>query len=106
MDELRTVMPNAGNVRHGESPEQPTPLDRLRARWLEALADDNPAIDDGIYRLINCDVVSVRYALLTQLLGKLTNHNRDALSIQRGDADTAESAGRWDARSCCCVWRL
>ena len=26
---------------------------------------------------------------------------RDALSIQRGDASTAEAAGRWDARSFC-----
>ena len=101
MDELRTVMPNAGNIEHGESPEQLTPLEQLRAMWLEALADPNPAIDGGIDELINCDVVNVQYALLTQLLGKLTNHNRDALSIQRGDADTAESAGRWDARSFC-----
>ena len=94
-------MQTAGDVEHGEPPEQLTPLDRLRAMWLEALADANPTIDDGIDELINCDVVSVRYALLTQLLGKLTNDSRDALSIQRGDTDTAESAGRWDARSFC-----
>ena len=66
-----------------------------------ALAEPNPEIDQNIDELINCGVVSVRYALLTQLLGKLTDHRRDALSIQRGDASTAEAAGRWDARSFC-----
>lgn len=101
MAELRTVMSNAGSVEHGEPPEQLAPLDRLRARWLEALADGNPAVDDGIDQLINCAVVSLRYALLTQLLGKLTSHDRDALSIQRGEANTAEAAGRWDARGFC-----
>lgn len=69
--------------------------------WLEALADPNPVIDDNIEQLINCDVVSIRYALLTQLLGKLTDPRRDTLSIQRGDAGTAEAVGRWDARSFC-----
>ena len=94
-------MHDAGNVVHDEPEEPTTPLERLRTLWLEALADDNPAIDDGINELINCDVVSIRYALLTQLLGKLTDHSRDVLSIQRGDAGTAEAAGRWDARSFC-----
>ena len=51
--------------------------------------------------LLRYDVVSIRYALLTQLLGKVTDHSRDALSIQRGEADTAQAAGRWDARSFC-----
>ena len=101
MDELRALMHDAGNVVHNEPAEPATPLEWLRALWLEALADDNPAIDDGINELINCNVVSVRYALLTQLLGKLADHGRDALSIQRGDAGTAEAAGRWDARSFC-----
>ena len=94
-------MHDAGNVVHSEPEEPPAPLDRLRALWLEALANDNPEIDDGINELINCDVVSIRYALLAQLLGKFADHNRDVLSIQRGDAGTAQAAGRWDARSFC-----
>lgn len=79
----------------------PSPLDLLRAMWLAALAETAPQVDDSVEELINCDVVSIRYALLTQLLGKLADHRRDALSIQRGEADTAEAAGRWDARSFC-----
>ena len=69
--------------------------------WLEALPEPAPQVDDGLDELINCDVVSIRYALLTQLLGKLDDHTRDALSIQRGDAALAEAAGHWDARSFC-----
>ena len=84
-----------------ESAGQPSPLERLRSMWLEALQDPAPQVDDGLDELINCDVVSIRYALLTQLLGKLDDRTRDALSIQRGDATIAEAAGHWDARSFC-----
>lgn len=101
MDKLRTVMQNAGDVEPDMPAAPASPLELLRALWLETSAEDNPEIDAGIEELINCNVVSIRYALLTQLLGKLTDHGRDALSIQRGDADTAETAGRWDARSFC-----
>ena len=69
--------------------------------WQEALAVPTPEIDEGIDELITCSVVSIRYALLTQLLGKLSDPTRDALSIQRGEAATAAADGRWDARSFC-----
>lgn len=101
MDELRTAMQNDDNIAHGEASERLSPLERLRAMWLGSLADPEATIDDGIDELINCNVVSVRYALLTELLGKLSDHGRDALSIQRGDVSTAEASGRWDARSFC-----
>ena len=101
MGELRTVMPDADIIDADEPAGTPSPLDRLRAMWQEALADPNPEIHEGIDKLINCTVASLRYALLTQLLGKLADHRRDALSIQRGEATTAEAAGRWDPRSFC-----
>ena len=91
LDELRFLMPV----------DSPSPLERLRAMWLEVLTDPNPEIDDEIDGLITCSVVSIRYALLTQLLGKLVDSTRDTLSIQRGEPATAEAAGRWDARSFC-----
>ena len=69
--------------------------------WQEALANTNTEIDDAIDKLVTCSVVSIRYALLTQLLGKLSDPTRDTLSIQRGEPTTAEAAGRWDARSFC-----
>ena len=101
MDELRTDMPDANGVGPNEPADQASPLELLRAMWSEGLEETNPEIDNRIDELINGEVVSIRYALLTQLLGKLTDHSRDALSIQRGDADTANAAGRWDARSFC-----
>ena len=80
---------------------QPSALERLRAMWQEALAVPSPDINEGIDELVTCSVVSIRYALLTQLLGKLADPTRDALSIQRGEAATAAADGRWDARSFC-----
>ena len=69
--------------------------------WREALEDTNPKINPSIDELIRCRVVSIRYALLTQLLGKVVDESRDVLSIQRGEAATADVSGRWDARSFC-----
>ena len=84
-----------------EQPAVPAGLARLRTLWAEMLADPDAAVDDAIHELITCRVVSIRYALLTQLLGKAVDPSRDALSIQRGEAATADAAGRWDARSFC-----
>ena len=83
----------------GASP--PAGLSLLRDTWGEVLVETDAAIDDTIHELITCRIVSIRYALLTQLLGKATDSTRDALSIQRGDVADAESDGRWDARSFC-----
>ena len=55
---------------------QPSALERLRAMWQEALANTNTEIDDAIDKLVTCSVVSIRYALLTQLLGKLSDPTR------------------------------
>ena len=73
----------------------------MRTLWTETLADPDAAVDGAIHELITCGVVSIRYALLTQLLGKVVDPSRDALSIQRGEATTADAEGRWDARSFC-----
>ena len=94
-------MPDHNDIASGEAGGIPSPSEQLQVLWLEALAEAAPRLDDSIDELINCDVVSIRYALLTQLLGKFCDAGRDALSIQRGDAETAEAAGRWDARSFC-----
>ena len=101
MGELQTAMLDTGNV-EADWPATPlSALDSLRTIWLAVLEEPNPAINDDIKVLTNCSVVSIRYALLTQLLGKFADHNRDALSIQRREATNAELAGRWDARSFC-----
>ena len=94
-------MQNAGNADCNNAPEPMTPLERLRSVWNEELANPNPEINAEIDNLINCAVVSIRYALLTQPLGKAIDAGRDALSTQRGDAATAAADGRWDALSFC-----
>ena len=94
-------MPAPNGVEQEQALAEPAGLALLRAMWNDTLADPDAAIDDAIHELITCRVVSIRYALLTQLLGKAVDKNRGALSIQRGEATTAEASGRWDARSFC-----
>ena len=73
----------------------------LDAEWNAALeagaADPDPEMD----RLVDSPVGSIRYAVLTQLLGKVADHARDLLCLQQGDPGDAEAAGRWDPRSFC-----
>ena len=96
-------MPTADDIGEEQARTDPAGLALLRALWSEALAAPDEDVDPAIHELITCRVVSIRYALLTQLLGKAAEPSRDALSIQRGDATTAEIAGRWDARSFCSI---
>ncbi len=72
----------------------------LRDRWhleSECIDGDDPEAD----RLVNGRLVSLRFAVLTQLLGKLADPSRDVLCLQRGDIEGSCAAGRWDARSLC-----
>ena len=100
MVELCSAMHDCEHIEPEAIPVTLTPLEQLRALWGETL-EEAPQIDEGIDELINCNVVSIRYALLTQLVGKFCDAGHDALSIQRGEAETADAADRWDARSFC-----
>ncbi len=79
-------------------------MDNIEARkWLDGAWDrvletgiGEP--DTEIDRLVNSKLVSIRYAILTQMLGKIANANRSLLSLQLG---TEQSPGAWDARSFC-----
>lgn len=69
----------------------------LDREWAAALEDEAaPAADPETDRLVDSDVVSIRYAVVTQLLGKAADPARDLLCLQRGAAEDAEAAGRWD----------
>ena len=72
----------------------------LRENWLRE-SEKVEGTDSDIDRLVDNDLVSVRFAVLTQLLGKLADPSRDVLCLQRGDAEGADATGRWDARSLC-----
>lgn len=73
----------------------------LDERWRAALDGDMSASDPEVDRLVDSRVLSIRYAVLTQLLGKVADASRDLLCLQRGDAADAEESGRWDPRSFC-----
>lgn len=79
-------------------------MDNAQARkfldemWDRALKSGTDAPDDGVDRLVNSDLLSIRYAILTQLLGKIADESRSVLRLQLGDG---EVPGAWDARSFC-----
>ena len=73
----------------------------LRERWDLVSEESGPKEDPEVDRLVDSSVKSIRYAVLTQLLGKLADPSREILCLQRGDVDDADAAGRWDARSLC-----
>ena len=73
-------------------------MDNKQTRsWLDEqwkrISHDRPE-DPVVDRLVNSRVVSVRYALPTQILGKIANPSRDILAIQ-----AAGGKNGWDARS-------
>lgn len=74
-------MPTADDIGEEQAHAGPAGLALLRALWSEALAAPEDDLDPAIHELITCQVVSIRYALLTQLLGKAVDPSRDALSI-------------------------
>ncbi len=73
----------------------------LDAAWEQALAENaaSPATtpDGQIDQLVNSGVSSIRYALITQLLGKIADPERSLMYLQSGSS----TAGAWNARSFC-----
>ena len=67
-------------------------LDRV---WAKALNADDQTPDPEVDRLVNSGLVSIRYAVLTQLLGKIADRERSLLALQLGEGE----AGAWDPRS-------
>ena len=72
--------------------------DKWKAILLEPSNEDDPEID----RFVNSSLISIRYAFVTQMLGKFANPDRDILCLQIGSTDPEpEIMGRWDPRSFC-----
>ena len=67
----------------------------LDAAWNEALEVGDTDPDPDIDRLTNSKVVSIRYALVTQMLGKIAHTDRSLLTLQLAGG----GAGTWDPRS-------
>ena len=68
--------------------------------WITAL-DESTGVDPDFDWIFESNSVSMRYSVLTQLLGKHSDAQRDALCLQLGDAASAVEFGRWDPRSFC-----
>ena len=75
----------------------------LNDQWQRALAGPAAEIDPAIDRFVNVDVISIRFAIVTQLLGKIADPRRDLLCLQKGVTRPADAAAasRWDPRSFC-----
>ena len=78
----------------------PVVPDRITARgiletlWAKVLEDDSLKPSAQISELVNSGQTAIRFCLPTQLLGKLADHNIDAVALQRGDGE----GGKWDPR--------
>ena len=69
----------------------------LDSEWRSVQCAQNAEPDPEVDRLVNSNVVSIRYAVITQLLGKIADSKRSLLSLQSGSPDE----GAWNARSFC-----
>ncbi len=67
----------------------------LDVEWGRAIAENDTKTDLRIDLLANSRTVAIRYALVTQLLGKIADPSRSLLTLQLA----ASSPGAWDARS-------
>ena len=69
----------------------------LDSEWEDVLSDAELAPDPEMDRLIDSSVVSIRYAVVTQMLGKIADSTRSLLFLQSGTGEK----GAWNARSFC-----
>ena len=67
----------------------------LDAEWVKAIAENDMTPDARIDALANSTTVAIRYALVTQLLGKIADSSRNLLTLQLANS----GPGAWDARS-------
>lgn len=67
----------------------------LDEKWTDALDSDVADPDPEIDVLTDSSVNSIRYALVTQMLGKIADPKRSLMALQLGGSDE----GAWDARS-------
>ena len=76
-------------------------LEVLRTLWAETINNFESKPDPDIDLLIYSNSVSIRFATITQILGKLIDSNRDILCLQKGSKEDTQQSSRWDSRSFC-----
>lgn len=80
------------------SPNSLVARELLDSLWKQVLAEEQSRAASDIDLLIASDVVSIRFCLPTQLLGKLTDPNLDCLCLQKGNSKLPSA---WDPRGFC-----
>lgn len=80
----------------GGAESQKAMRDLLDSEWQHALSHPVEDPDSKMDKLVQCNIVGIRYATLTQLLGKTADPKRDALCLQAGEKD---EPGKWNART-------
>jgi len=83
-------------TRKSVSPNRAEAKKILDELWTIVLDEEDRVTTPAIRDLVNSDQTAIRFCLPTQLLGKLTDNDLDALCLQRGKEATG--AGRWDPR--------
>jgi len=69
--------------------------------WEQVIGSMAKDPDPDMDILVDSNVVAIRYAIITQLLGKFADHQRDALCLQRGKAQGPGAEKYWDPRGFC-----
>lgn len=78
------------------SPDTVAARNILNALWKDVLAEDDLTTQAEFDQLIDSSLVAIRYALPTQLLGKVTDGKLDCLCLQKGKS---EGDSFWDPRT-------
>ncbi len=76
----------------------------LDEEWSKALAANDAQPDPEIDNLANAKSVSIRYALVTQLLGKIADPARSLYAVQLADGDQGASDARSFSTSVVVPW--
>lgn len=69
----------------------------LNEQWTDILDEAESSADPELDRFVDSTILTIRYAIVTQLLGKVADHSRSLLSLQASDI----RPGAWDPRSFC-----
>jgi len=75
-------------------PDRKIARDKLNELWNAVIQTDDGETTPEIKRLVESKQVSIRYCLVTQLLGKLADHSLDIMCLQAGN----KAMGQWDPR--------
>lgn len=84
----------AKRTSRAKTPDRTIARDKLNNLWTQVIQTDGGETTPKIRELIASKQVSIRYCLVTQILGKLADHSLDIMCLQAGN----KAPGQWDPR--------